>query len=80
MQGLHLGDNPEAPSLSHADVEEEMLIYHSYSWMEAVLPDEERNFQAIRLKRLSIDILLPGPTNLNQVRSIILPTGLLLRT
>lgn len=52
-----------------------MLIHHYYVWDEAILPEDERLCANIRLRRLTIDILLPGPTTLEQIRAIISTDG-----
>ena len=40
-----------------------------YTWTEGVAPDEITAFGNIRLKRLSIDVLLPGPTSMSQIQA-----------
>ena len=70
LAGLRLGHDP--PLLADED---DMLIHHQYSWFEAVPPAEEAAGANVRLKRLSIDILLPGPTTLAQVRGIVSDNG-----
>ena len=49
-----------------------MLIYHMYSWREAVPEQEVQLRSNIRLKRLSVDVLLPGPTTLSQIEAQVL--------
>lgn len=52
-----------------------MLIYHHYTWYKSIDPNEERDCGNIRLKRLTIDLLLPGPTSLNQIKAIVSSDG-----
>jgi hypothetical protein len=50
VQGLRLSESPTRPDRID---EEDMLLYHHYSWYEAIHPEEEHQNQNIRLKRLS---------------------------
>lgn len=49
-----------------------MFLYHYYVWREAVPEDEVASFSNVRLKRLTIDLLLPGPTSLEQIEAQIM--------
>lgn len=71
MQGLRIGEEPARPE----NINDVMLIHHHYSWFEAIPPDEEREGGNIRLKRLTIDLLLPGPTTLAQIRAVVSEDG-----
>lgn len=53
----------------------EMLIGHYYQWMEAVDHSTLLGGMQVRLERLSVDILLPGPTSLSQVECEIIDNG-----
>jgi len=72
LGGLRLGVEPSRPDTINED---DMLIYHHYSWYEAVPPADERAGGIIRLKRLTIDLLLPGATTLSQVRAVVSEDG-----
>lgn len=72
LQGLRLGEDPPRPERIDED---DMLLYHYYSWFEAISPDEEQLGGNIRLKRLTIDVLLPGPTTLDQIKAIVSDDG-----
>ena len=52
-----------------------MLIHHMYVWDEAIAPEDESSGSNVRLRRLTIDILLPGPTQLSQIRAMISQDG-----
>lgn len=71
MRGLRFGVEPTIEK----DEDEDMLIYHQYTWHEAIPADDERNNFNVRLKRLSVDILLPGATHLEQVRLAVSDDG-----
>lgn len=71
LEGIQL-NNPKTPKKIDDD---EMLIHHYYSWHEAIAPREEETGGNIRLKRLTIDLLLPGPTTLEQIKAIISEDG-----
>ena len=45
------------------------LPYHLYQWMEAVDPEDILAGHNHRLKRVSCDILMCGPTTLEQVKA-----------
>ena len=51
------------------------LPHHLYSWHEAVTEEEEANGAKIRMKRLTLDVLLPGPTDEEQVECLIVDDG-----
>lgn len=42
---------------------------HCYQWDEAVAAGEAGNIQHLRLKHLSMDVLLPGATNERQIKA-----------
>lgn len=71
LSGLRLGVDPEVVQ----DPQDEMLLYHHYTWHKAIPPEEEQLGANIRLKRLTIDVLLPGPTSLSQIRALISDDG-----
>jgi hypothetical protein len=48
-----------------------MLPYHTYSWMEAVSEDDIALGTNLRLKRITCDILLCGPTSIDQVQAAV---------
>ena len=48
-----------------------MLLNHFYSWMEGVRRADLLAGRNNRLTRLSLDMLLPGPTALPQVELVI---------
>lgn len=72
LRGLRIGESPPRPDNFNED---EMLIYHHYTWYEAILPAEEHARGNIRLKRLTIDLLLPGPTSLDQIWAVVSSDG-----
>ena len=73
MQGLRLGVKSVPPAGLGDD--EDMSLHHHHSWHEAIPPDEEQQFQNIRHKRLTIDVLLPGPATLDQIRAVVSDNG-----
>ena len=52
-----------------------MLLCHHCVWHEAIDPDHENAGANVRLKRLTIDVLLPGPTTLDQIRCVVSDDG-----
>lgn len=62
LAGLRLGVDPDIQ-----DNNDDMILLHHYSWYEAIALEEERMGANVRLKRLTVDILLPGPTTLDQI-------------
>ena len=52
-----------------------MLLYHMYIWKEAVPYSSFLAGTNTRLTRLSLDMLLPGPTSLDQLELFIASNG-----
>jgi hypothetical protein len=43
------------------------LLHHHYVWNEAVPEDDQESGRNLRITRLIVDILLPGPTSVDQL-------------
>lgn len=69
LRVLYLGVDPTVLD------DDDMLIYHYYAWDEAIPNDEEQMGVNVGLRRLTIDILLPGPTILEQIRAVVSTDG-----
>ena len=72
LSGLRIGENYEVTADNEDD---DMILYHMYSWHEAIDANEEMSGNSLRLKRLTIDILLPGPTILDQLKAVVSADG-----
>lgn len=46
-----------------------MLPHHTYAWYEAVDDNEIAEGRNIRMKRITTDVLLCGPTTMEQVKA-----------
>lgn len=66
LAGLHIGVPVQGALQTDG-----MFIRHMYAWDEAIPPADEQAQSNVRLRRLSIDILLPGPTDMSQIKAIV---------
>jgi hypothetical protein len=57
------------------NLSETMLIYHHYDWHEAVSHEDVLLGNNEHLHRLTLDVLLPGPTALEQVEVMVPDDG-----
>ena len=55
--------------------DDKMLIYHHYDWWEAVQTNLINMGRNQRLRRLSMDVLLPGPTSEDQIELLVKDDG-----
>lgn len=52
-----------------------MLVFHFYDWYEAVPREDVLAGTNVRYHRLTLDVLLPGPTSLDQMEVDIIDDG-----
>lgn len=74
LSGLCVGEDPPIVN-DPEDPDGEMLLFHHYTRQEAIPSDDKALGANIRLKRLTIDILLPGPTTTDQIKAVISDDG-----